>query len=244
MEESRRKFLLQSIQRVSLFAGGLVLLSPPNMLAATLQRYHVVRKNENLTLIARRYGVTVKSLLLWNGLTSDVIMPGQKIYLRAQYSTLPLNTINRPRINTSKWKNIIAHHSATDNGNAKIFDAAHRRRGMENGLAYHFVICNGTNGSADGKVEVGSRWLRQIKGGHVKSETYNANSIGICVVGNFEKKWVSRKQQASLIALIDYLKNTTLKGRAKFLVHREIKKEQTICPGKNFPVKKLHSLFG
>ena len=82
MGESRRKFLLQSIQRVSLSAGGLALFSPPNMLAATLQRYHVVRKNENLTLIARRYGVTVKSLLLWNGLTSDVILPGQKIVLK------------------------------------------------------------------------------------------------------------------------------------------------------------------
>ena len=244
MEESRRNFMLQCAKRVTLSAGGLALLGSANLLAAQLQRYHVVRKNENLTLIARRYGVTVNNLKLWNGLSSDVIMPGQKLYLRAQYSALPLKTINRPRISTTKWKNIIAHHSATDNGNAKIFDAAHRRRGMDNGLAYHFVICNGTNGCADGKVEVGSRWLRQIKGGHVKSETYNANSIGICVVGNFEKKWVSRKQQASLIALIDYLKNNTLKGRPKFLVHREIKKEQTICPGKNFPVKAMHKLFG
>jgi hypothetical protein len=64
------------------------------------------------------------------------------------------------------------------------------------------------------------------------------------VVGNFDKKWITRKQQASLIALIDYLKNKTLKGRPKFLVHREIKNEQTICPGKNFPVKALHKLFG
>ena len=51
-------------------------------------------------------------------------------YLRPQHSSLPLTTINRPRVNTTKWKNIIAHHSATGNGNAKIFDAAHRRRGM------------------------------------------------------------------------------------------------------------------
>ena len=219
-----------------------MLLSPMDMLAAGPERYHVVRKGENLTLIARRHGVTVNNLKLWNGLSSDVIMPGQKLYLRAQYSTLPLKTINRPRINTTKWKNIVAHHSATDNGNAKIFDAAHRRRGMDNGLAYHFVICNGTNGSHDGKVEVGGRWLRQIMGGHVKSKTYNANSIGICVVGNFEDKHPSKKQIGSLIELIDYLKNKTLRGRPKFRVHREL--EQTVCPGKNFPVKKLHALFG
>jgi len=242
MEESRRQFLLQTAQQSVLTAGALVLLNPTDLLAATLGRYHVVKRGDNLTLIAKRYGTTVSNLKVWNGLTSDIIIPGQKIYLRAQHSTLPLTTINRPRINTTKWKNIIVHHSATGNGNAKIFDAAHRRRGMENGLAYHFVICNGTNGSADGKVEVGARWLRQIKGGHVKSETYNANSVGICVVGNFQETWVTRRQQASLIALVDYLKNTTLRGRPRFRVHREL--EQTVCPGKNFPATKMHQLFG
>ena len=242
MEESRRQFIVQAAQRSALAAGGLMLLDPVDLLGATLGRYHVVKRGENLTLIAKRHGTTVSNLKIWNGLTSDVIIPGQKLYLRPQHSSLPLTTINRPRVNTTKWKNIIAHHSATGNGNAKIFDAAHRRRGMENGLAYHFVICNGTNGCADGKVEVGARWLRQIRGGHVKSETYNANSIGICVVGNFQEGWVTRRQEASLVALIDYLKNTVLKGKPRFRVHREL--EQTICPGKYFPAKKLHGLFG
>ena len=242
MEESRRQFIVQTTQRSALAAGGLMLLDPVDLLGATLGRYHVVKRGENLTLIAKRHGTTVSNLKIWNGLTSDVIIPGQKLYLRPQHSSLPLTTINRPRVNATKWKNIIAHHSATGNGNAKIFDAAHRRRGMENGLAYHFVICNGTNGCADGKVEVGPRWLRQIKGGHVKSETYNANSIGICVVGNFQEGWVTRRQEASLVALIDYLKNTVLKGKPRFRVHREL--EQTACPGRNFPAKKLHGLFG
>jgi hypothetical protein len=244
MGETRRQFLQALTGPAFLTAGGVLAFSPSDVLAARFQRYHVVRKGENLTVIAKRHRTSVANLKLWNGLTTDLIVPGQRLSLNAQYKSLPLITINRPKINTSKWKNIIAHHSATRNGNAKIFDAAHRQRGMVNGLAYHFVICNGTNGCADGKVEVGSRWLRQIKGGHVKNDTYNANSIGICVVGNFDKKWVTRKQQASLIALIDYLKNKTLKGRPKFLVHREIKNEQTICPGKNFPVKALHKLFG
>ena len=242
MEEKRRQFLRTIAGSAVLTAGGLVWLSPIDVLAAGSQRSHVVRKGENLTLIAKRYRTTVINLKLWNGLTSALIIPGQRISLRAQYKSLPLTTINRPKINTGKWKNIIAHHSATKNGNAKIFDTAHRRRGMENGLAYHFVICNGTNGSYDGTVEVGARWLRQIKGGHVKSKTYNANSIGICLVGNFETKHPSKKQIASLIELIDYLKNKTLRGRPKFKVHREL--EQTVCPGKNFPVAKLHKMFG
>jgi LysM repeat protein len=242
MEETRRHFLRQALSTTAPICGGILLLNPIDALAAVLRRYHVVAKGDTLSAIAQRYRVSVNQLKLWNGLTKDLIVPGQRIHFRTQYNSLPLTTINKPRINTTKWKNIIAHHSATGNGNAKIFDAAHRRRGMENGLAYHFIICNGTNGSADGKVEVGNRWLRQIKGGHVKSETYNANSIGICVVGNFQEKWVTAKQQQSLVELVDYLKNKTLRGRPKFRVHREL--EQTVCPGKNFPVKKLHALFG
>jgi len=238
MEETRRQFL-----RKSLYATGLgAALWLPETGLALPARYHTVKRGENLTVIARRHGTTVARLKAWNGLTSDLIVPGQKLYLAPQYKLLPLTTINRPRINTGKWKNIIAHHSATTNGNAKIFDAEHRRRGMENGLAYHFVIGNGTNGTRDGKVEVGGRWLRQLKGGHVKSAKYNVSSIGICLVGNFEKKHPSKKQVAALVELIDYLKNKTLRGKAKFMVHREL--EQTVCPGKNFPVKKLHQLFG
>ena len=60
------------------------------------QRVHVVRKGENLTLIAKRHGVTVINLKRWNGLTTDVIIPGQRISLNAQYKSLPLATINRP----------------------------------------------------------------------------------------------------------------------------------------------------
>ena len=144
MEETRRHFLRTTAPIV----GGILLLNPIDALAAVLRRYHVVAKGDTLSAIAQRYRVTVNQLKLWNGLTKDLIIPGQRIHLRVQYTSLPLTTINKPRINTTKWKNIIAHHSATANGNAKIFDAAHRRRGMENGLAYHFIICNGTNGSA------------------------------------------------------------------------------------------------
>src|SRR5512137_783663 len=64
------------------------------------------------------------------------------------------------------WQLIVIHHSATPNGDAEIFDAAHRARGMVNGLAYHFVIDNGTNGKPDGFIETGSRWVKQIYGGH------------------------------------------------------------------------------
>jgi hypothetical protein len=42
-------------------------------------------------------------------------------------------------------------YSAIKDGNAASYDRAHRRRGMENGLAYHFVIGNGVD-SGDGEI--------------------------------------------------------------------------------------------
>ena len=66
-----------------------------------------------------------------------------------------------------------------------MFDASHRKRGMQNGLAYHFVIGNGTD-TQDRQIEMGSRWLKQLQGGHVKNHYINEVGIGICLVGNFE----------------------------------------------------------
>ena len=64
--------------------------------------------------------------------------------------------------------------------------------GMQNGLAYHFVIGNGTD-TQDGQIEMGSRWLKQLQGGHVKNHYINEVGIGICLVGNFKKKQTHSK---------------------------------------------------
>ena len=47
---------------------------------------------------------------------------------------------------------------------------------MQNGLAYHFVIGNGTS-TGNGQIEVGDRWRRQINGGHVHSDYLNNISL-------------------------------------------------------------------
>ncbi|MCK5776591.1 MAG: LysM peptidoglycan-binding domain-containing protein, partial [Bacteroidales bacterium] len=41
--------------------------------------YHRVRSGENLGLIAKKYGISVKQLKSWNGLKSNTIKPGQKL---------------------------------------------------------------------------------------------------------------------------------------------------------------------
>jgi hypothetical protein len=36
--------------------------------------------------------------------------------------------------------------------------------------------------------------------------------------------------------------NRMLRGRPKFMVHREL--EKTLCPGRHFPLTRMHELFG
>jgi hypothetical protein len=144
---------------------------------------------------------------------------------------------------SGRWKWIVGHHSAIKNGNAAIYDKEHRRRGMENGLAYHFVIGNGID-SGDGEIEIGPRWVRQIKGGHVHREDINEVGIGICLVGNFEDTIPTSNQLKAFRELVDYLRSDVVGKKVRFAVHKEIDPGRTVCPGRYFPVAHMHRMYG
>ncbi len=46
------------------------------------QTFYIVQKGDNLTKIARRFGVSVSQLKAWNGLNSDAIYVGQRLRVR------------------------------------------------------------------------------------------------------------------------------------------------------------------
>ena len=151
--------------------------------------------------------------------------------------------IEAPKDRLRDWEYIVIHHSGTSGGNAKIFDYYHaEERGMENGMAYHFVIGNGTD-SGDGQIEVGNRWRRQIQGGHLASETLNEIAIGICLVGDFNRSRLGPRQAASLIELVQYLRKMMPDQRLKFRTHREINTRPTECPGRLFPTQALREVL-
>ena len=214
--------------------------------SASLPATYIVKPGDTLSGIALRHGLTLSKLKKINHLTSDTIYPRQELKLVEGKDTFTrlkpiLEKIDQPTV-SSGWKNIILHHSATPYGNAAIFHRYHlQERHMENGLAYHFVIGNGSN-SRNGQVEVGVRWRKQLAGGHVASQAYNETSIGICLVGNFQVKRPSSFQLESARQLVTYLRDYSLKKDIRFLVHKEI--EKTLCPGKYFPVSDFHQQFG
>lgn len=229
-------------------ALGLGVVSTPDLcplLAAATgaAEWHVVAKGESLSAIAAARGVPVATLMQWNGLRTDLIQPGQRLRVRAPWQHLKPEALAVSQLDAARWKHLIVHHSATPNGKAANFDAYHRReRHMENGLAYHFLIGNGTD-SGDGEIEIGPRWTKQLHGGHVASPAYNENSLGVCLIGNFEGQRPTRRQLTALIELLGHLKNNLLGGKPKLFLHREVKGEHTLCPGRNFPAKRIHQLF-
>lgn len=156
--------------------------------------------------------------------------------------------IDRAPVQKARWRYIVVHNSGTRQGNAKAFDFYHTRvRKMSNGLAYHFVIGNGTS-SGDGQIEVGNRWKRQINGGHVHSDYLNNIALGICLVGDFNQEKPTAKQLESLDELIRYLRQRTGKVDGKWAsvkAHKDINppKWPTDCPGNDFPYAWLRNRF-
>lgn len=219
-----------------LFPGAGWLLGAPG-------QTHKVRKGDTLSAIALRYGVTVSALKRANALPSDLIRIGQTLTIPAGPGVDVEALLRGIPVERGRWTHIVGHHSATPHGNAAIYDRNHRRRGMENGLAYHFVIGNGKD-SGDGEIEVGPRWRKQLEGGHVRRREINLHGIGICLVGNFEETRPSAKQMAAFTSLVDYLGGKVLRGTFTFAVHREIDRNHTVCPGKHFPTAAMHARYG
>lgn len=168
---------------------------------------------------------------------------------RWKYLTKPVRAeIDRAPVLARRWRYIVVHNSGTRQGNAKAFEYYHRNvRKMPNGLAYHFVIGNGTS-SGDGEIEIGNRWRRQINGGHVHSDFLNNIALGVCLVGDYNRDVPTKRQQESLEELIRYLRQRVGKIDRKFAIvkaHREINPPRwpTDCPGDKFPYRWLHSRF-
>jgi N-acetylmuramoyl-L-alanine amidase len=113
---------------------------------------------------------------------------------------------------------IILHHSLSKEGDVETITKWHLERGFED-IGYHFVILK------DGTVEPGRDI--DLVGAHASGR--NSDSIGICLIGNFQKNRPDLQQITKAQHLIDCLR--ALYDKKLILeVHRK-KTEENPCPG-------------
>jgi len=149
-----------------------------------------------------------------------------------------LPTAYREKLN--QWEGIVIHHTVTDHGPASYINRLHKDKGYDE-TGYHFVINNG-RGERDGKVEPTSRWFKQKHGAHCRvnkndNNYWNEHTIGIGLIGNFEKSWPTNAQYDSLARLVHFLQKRYGISINDVKGHKHIK--PTKCPGKHFSFAEL-----
>ncbi len=151
-------------------------------------------------------------------------------------ATTGLNAIlhtNAP-IEPNHWRGIIIHHSGSPTGSATSIASQHLDRGFK-GLGYHFVISNG-QGAPDGQIHVGYRWMHQAPGAHASgpdADRLNRETIGICLIGDGDRRSFTDAQLASLTSLVALLQNAANIGDAGIYLSRDV--SPTSGPGRLFP---------
>ena len=133
---------------------------------------------------------------------------------------------------------LVIHHSATETGCAKVFRALHRSVNGWVDIGYHFVIGNGTL-SGDGEIESG----RPVWSVGAHAREHNRDSIGICLVGNFNKTSPTEKQMASLTDLLKKLMADFRIPGSGIMIHKNVPGCNTECPGDNLTIKAILSML-
>ena len=133
-----------------------------------------------------------------------------------------------------RWDSIVIHDSGSTSGSPESISRDHEDQGL-NGLGYDFVIANG-RGAPDGQIHVGYRWDQQIAGAHTtgpNAELYNRHAIGICLVGDGDRRGFSDTQLARVTELVRTLCEEFSIPPERVLLNRDV--APTSSPGRLFP---------
>lgn len=140
-----------------------------------------------------------------------------------------------------RWDGIVIHHLGLPAGDAERVHRMHVEYGYQ-GLGYHFLVGNG-NGLGDGIIHVGYRWNDQLAGAHVAqvvpdNQRFNARTVGICLVGNGNRRPFSDDQMRSLVVLVRNLQEVLGISGDQVHLHRDLASELT-SPGEYFPAARF-----
>ena len=142
-------------------------------------------------------------------------------------------------LDRQRWTGIVIHHSGEPAGDLESMNRLHLSMGYK-GLGYHFLIGNG-NGLGDGVIQMGYRWSDQLPGAHVagpSGQLHNQASIGICLIGNGDRRPFTESQMSSLTNLIQRLQRELRIPPEQVYLHRELA-SGIASPGRFFSTSQL-----
>ncbi|MHC4562987.1 MAG: peptidoglycan recognition protein family protein [Planctomycetota bacterium] len=133
----------------------------------------------------------------------------------------------RPRnlpLQQAKWRNIVVHTTGAEG------DAIARQ--------CHFLIAPGRDGKP--RIQATTLWHDQMSANHVRAadETFNADSIGVCLSGDYSRRAPSRSQFQALVMLIQDLQRACSIRRANVYLLSDLD-SRIDSPGRAFPSDEL-----
>ncbi len=123
---------------------------------------------------------------------------------------------------------LIIHHTQRNNDFPIFIKLRHKILRNWEDVGYHYMIGNTRPFTKDGKLYVGRG--EEFEGAHTKG--YNKNSLGICLIGNFDYKMPSNNQFRTLFNLLEQKIEQYSIPIKNVLGHNEIPNINKSCPGK------------
>jgi len=216
--------------------------------------WYPVERGDTLSAISRRSGIPVDCIRDANHLPSNLIKPGQKLWLpgcgglhadplagsrgdaaiagAGGFKLIPREEWTRARVGSNHRKmgrvtRLTLHHTGHHKGFVGKGDVDIVRmidRYHREGRKWSSIGYHYLVGR-DGSVYEGRPC--HIQGAHVSSN--NANNIGISCIGDFQKKLPTGRQLAALERFLDDRRSHYGIARKRVYAHRDL--GQTICPG-------------
>ncbi|MHC5067269.1 MAG: N-acetylmuramoyl-L-alanine amidase [Planctomycetota bacterium] len=223
--------------------------------------WHEVARGDTLAALSRRSGVAVNEIRAANNLTTNLIKPGQRLWLPGCHglSADPLAATTpstpAPTISGGRYRLVPRREWTT-----AAVGKNHRKIGSVTRLTVHHTgEHKGFNGKSDVEIvkmidryhrrerkwsAIGYHYLvgkdgriyegrpASIQGAHVSGA--NANNIGISCIGDFHRKLPTAAQLGALATFLDDQRQRYGVARKRVYGHRDL--GQSVCPG-----DKLHA---
>lgn len=137
---------------------------------------------------------------------------------------------------------IVLHHSETKGGDVRFIRHIHVHDNGWRDVGYHYVLPNGKGhgdwpAGKDGEIQKGRHldhdqiFESDEYGAHAKG--FNRESIGICLIGDFQFSLPTQKQIGALIGLLEKeCRRWKLDPMKAIIGHRDL--NNTLCPGAYF----------